>query len=156
MDKEFAKANLISLEDKEKLRNLLAGFGFQFSSCLNYDYGDSRFDRIEEKIIDQIAFGFLIKNKFGGPERKIFTKKDEFKLGKVYEVWNKRTVKTGTRISGGGMFEDYEPPYLKDVKSHTILSLYSCSSGKFEIESTNVEKIDKDYKEIEEDKELAF
>ena len=157
MDKEFAKNNLISPEDKVKLRNLLAGFGFQFSQPLSYGYSsDPRFEAIEEKIIDQIAFGILIRRGFGGPERKIITKRDEFRLNKVYEVSSKRYVKTGNRVSETVYGDEYEPAHLSNEKTHTVLSLYSCKSGKFEISSLNVEKLNKNYEQIEEDDELPF
>ncbi len=46
---------------------------------------------------------------------------------KVCRIFGKKVVKTGIRIPGSsgynGEFDDYEPSYLRDAKTHIILQL---------------------------------
>jgi hypothetical protein len=82
-----------------------------------------------EKILDQVAYYKVKKLGFGGPERKIYTKKIEQNAGKIFRVYDKKVVTTGLyngahviRDYGSGMNE-YEPAFLFQSKKHVILNL---------------------------------
>ena len=80
-------------------------------------------------ILDRVCYNILKRNKFGGSERKIFTElKSELK-NKEFRVISKSIVNTGIRVSGRSyrgfddLYDEYEPPYLDNQKSHVILDV---------------------------------
>jgi len=105
------------------------------------------------RIYQELAYCRLMGKKFGGNERKIFTKNEEELKGKRAKVVDVKIVKTGNRISGSGGYDsyngeyDYEPAYLADQKTHKILQLdiidNSFMSGNWGMgfESNNIEAI---------------
>lgn len=62
----------------------------------------------------------------------------ESKIGRRFNVIDKRLAKTGKRFPPYSDFEDYTPGGLENEKTHIILKL----SNGFEIESIHVKKID--------------
>jgi len=78
------------------------------------------------EILQKVAYYTLQSRKFGGPERTLHTTNAPHLKDVVSRVTDKKVVKTGTRISGSGSCfnEDYEPPFLSNVKSHTLLGFY--------------------------------
>ena len=120
---------------KEKLSDFMCSVGLA-GKVDNDIFGNEVFRQIpyntpdiEYKITKEIAYGLLRKIKFGGDERKIYTKTISELKDKVFRVFGKRIVNTGTRISGssnGGwdLDFDYDPPYLSNQKSHVILEIW--------------------------------
>lgn len=133
----------VSLEEREKIKSLLVSF---VASSEFYDY---RYDCSLDKICDEVSYLRLLKNNFGGYERKIHTFHNDRYIDIIGEVISKRIVKTGTYDYGYlGYDGDSCPPCLKNESSHIILTLnvsYSYSASLpyiiFEIEETNVIKI---------------
>jgi len=124
-DKTFVKENAITPEQKEELRSFLATT-FGISDCRlfqkNHMYG-----KTYDAILDEIAYFLLHRHNFRGEHRYIISDTISEYKGCLAEVQSKRIVKTG-EYSAGGWYDsmddgDYEPPYLKDEKTHVILSL---------------------------------
>lgn len=159
-NKEYVKRNVITDYDKERVISLMKDLG-----CW-HRYPDEVFceeysSDIFEEIIDRLAYGILRQRKFGGKSREIYTEYDEFKLNKVYTVFSKRMVKTGTRVGGtqsGYEGEEYDSPHLDGEKTCVILNLkqFDYLSGGFEIEACNVVKLHKDYQIEPDDEEIPF
>lgn len=143
-DKEYAIRNLISEKEKSTLRELL---GFS----LLYSERHQRTEKTYFEMLDRLAYHKLQLARFGGSERKIFTKRKEEFLNKEASVLTKRVVQTGIRE----YYSDYDPEEdrnggyygLANQKSHVILEINSfdrdeITSGPYLwIEEKNVEKI---------------
>jgi len=92
---------------------------------------ENRSDRnANSKIMDALVSIRLVAKKFGGNERKIFTKAYDQLKGKTFYVTGIRFIQTGTYVSGyGGHFSgdyDYSLPYLSEPKIHKLLTLDVC------------------------------
>jgi hypothetical protein len=106
--------------------------------------------RLCADLLDALASHWIRSKGFGGKERKIYTEIDErFRNTSGWTVCSKRHVKTGTYCSGGysGGYDsepDYDPPYLSNEQTHTLLTIeppdWKLSLTSIEIESVNVEK----------------
>lgn len=123
------------------------------SEAMTWDY---------RKILDVFASGWLYQRNFGGPERTIHTKEIPELKDKVFRIVAQKFCKTGIRKSGtgcGGYWEsdDYDPPYLDDVKTHRILALAQaytvdghpyvvlplhCPEDELRIEACHVKKVE--------------
>lgn len=101
-----------------------------------------------EGVIRSLASGLLNKQRFGGPERKIHTRRIPELEGETCWVSGLKYVKTGyyTASSWSGPYsdEDYEPAYLADQKTHRIVmtSLVNYSLDSLWIEDCHVKKVD--------------
>lgn len=88
---------------------------------------DNKISIAFDKIVDEMAVIRMYGKKFGGNERKIYTKDEPDYEGQIGRVTSIRYVKTGVRVpsSGGGWGSeyDYEPPYLSNPNTHKILTL---------------------------------
>jgi len=88
-----------------------------------------RKSRSFRRIIRELAYYRLKGKKFGGSERKLFTKVFEPIRNRIYSVTNVLMKRSGTYNSSSGGFDywngeyDYEPAYLSGGKSHKILVL---------------------------------
>lgn len=110
---------------------------------------------IFNKIAKQLAYSTLKQKKFGGYNREIHTRREEYLMGEIFEVTGKKVVKTGTYCPGYGGPDyfgeyDYTPAYLQNEKAHIILTVSQSSETKkgyvyvgnvIEIDSKNVELI---------------
>lgn len=70
----------------------------------------------------------LNRERFGGPDRKIYEKLEPSLLDKVVTVTEKHFVKTGKYYGPSGGYSywgeyDYEPGGLKDEKTHCVYSI---------------------------------
>lgn len=96
-----------------------------------------------EKIVRVFAYEYMKMNRFGGPERRIYTREIRKQLSETCRVLDIRFVKTGTYVRGA--YE--EPPYLSNEQAHKILMLdcFAIAEGVIEpfdeIEVKNVVKI---------------
>lgn len=106
--------------------------------------------REEKKLVNDIANilsrYYLRTINFGGSKREIFTTYNDTYKDKIAIVKNKRVVKTGVRQEGWSNYEDneYDPPYLSNVKTHIILTLGvtdGCFEKLIDIEECHVEKM---------------
>jgi len=113
----------------------------------------------KSKITSELAVIKMYAEKFGGNERKIYTKEIPEYKGLIGRVSSIRFVKTGVRIpscGGSGYEYEFEPPHLSGIKTHKILSVnFYTMDGAYEkepphllgywrgidIEAKNVEKI---------------
>lgn len=108
------------LKDKNGLDNKIIPInGNSFQSILrSHDFYN---------IVRILAYYKILKEKFGGNERKIYTKKVKEAKGHEFTVLSKKMVVTGKYIPGSRLRrwedDDYDPPYLDDTKSHMILYL---------------------------------
>lgn len=114
---------------------------------------DIYISRTFKKIAREIAYCRLKQNGFGGSKREIYTNIVPELKGKIFEVVDKRCVKTGDYNSPNWCHDwyygvyDYEPGYLSNVKTHVILEIQPCDvisfyrDKKIEIEEINVEKL---------------
>lgn len=106
-----------------------------------------------KRVANAVTYSSLQHKRFGGNERKIYTKRDPELEGLVAEVTDVRLVKTGVRVPGrfysGGYWgeDEYEPPFLDEVKTHRILTLdyaiFGCIGRSIqfvEIEDCHVER----------------
>lgn len=110
----------------------------EYDPCL---YGD---------LLNALAGYWLRQKGYGGKERKIYTEiNEQLRNTTGWKVTSKRYVKTGTYCRGGysGGFDgepDYDPPYLSNEQTHTLLTLeppdWRVSLTAVEIEAVNVEK----------------
>lgn len=87
---------------------------------------DIMIDPFNNKFIDELASIRLRAKKFGGNERKIFTKRYEDLKDKVFYVRGTRFVQTGFYVPGDSSqyyseYDDFTPPYLDKAKTHKIL-----------------------------------
>lgn len=93
------------------------------------------FDKVLHKICNELAWGTLKIEGFGGNERQIFTKYNEHKLNKEFIVRKIKRVKTGFYSKGDNEY----PPYLSQEKTHKLLHLDNWNG--LIIEEKNVIKI---------------
>lgn len=124
-----------SKEYKERLLDFMCSVGLA-GKIDNDSFGNEVFRQIpyntpdiEYKVTKEIAYGLLRKSKFGGNKRKIYTVTIPELKDKVFRVFDKRIVNTGIRVNGssyggyGEFYDDYDPPYLGNQKSHVILEI---------------------------------
>lgn len=120
------KDKLIEIENskfhQDKIIELIRYFEL-YDNSFNQDFG------VEYPIKKALALGLLRKDKFGGNERKIYTKQIPELKDKVFHAFGKRVVNTGIRIAGSTRSNwdgdpDYNPPYLDKQKSHVILEIW--------------------------------
>jgi len=98
-------------------------FGFAI-----YDFLDSLIpncdNRVCTKITDALGFGLLQKNLKNDNERKLVTNAlPSHWVGSEAKVVAVKYVKTGKYNSSFGKYEDYEPAYLTNEKTHKVLRL---------------------------------
>lgn len=78
-----------------------------------------------QEILKTLSYFKIKKEKFGGKERKIYTRRIEDQKDKFFKVYKKKTVMTGNYVSGCGYStidgDEYDPPYLDKQKAHQIL-----------------------------------
>lgn len=140
--------NLSKKENNNKIISFFKEFdilSINNEEVINYNHLDSNRYLDDYKFRRELAYLILKNKKFGGNERKIYTElKSELK-DKEFTIIEKKTIKTGIRISGSGSYEDYDPPYLANEKTHIILKLAEINifGEEFWIEKKNVIKINK-------------
>jgi len=124
--KEF----IYSIEDEA--RTYVMGFTLDRNEITN---NDPTFN----KIVRALAYNYLGRKKFGGRERKIYTKEVGHLLHRLVVVCKVRFVKTGFYMPGGGPYYSYEDPYpeydqayLDKEKTHKILSVSSVTNGQYD------------------------
>jgi len=83
-------------------------------------YVDVRKDRATEAILKELAYLYCKENSFGGNSRNIYTARIAKLKGTEFVVNGYKVCYTGTRDNGSydPYYDDYEPPYLGDVKYH--------------------------------------
>lgn len=106
--------------------------------------------QIFQSIARESAYWSCKTNKFGGNERKIYTKRITEAKDQIFKVVSKSRVITGTYNRAYQGYEgEFEPPYLSNSKTHIILSIWSFNLGDelhhaypFQIEAKNVQLVD--------------
>lgn len=98
---------------------------------------DQKVDRNMHKVISSLAHVYVKANGFGGKERKIYTKTYSDLQGKVYQVVEKKVVKTGIYYPpwSGQNYEgewDGEPGGLDKEQTHVLLYLNSWYHNRLE------------------------
>jgi len=115
-------------------------------------FGPNDFESVNEKVLDVMSGVILENERWGGRERSIHTELRPYLINTIGWVRSKRTVKTGSYRSGGvsrdyySGYDDYDPPYLENEKTHIILSInVNTETGLFgetiEIEQCHVKKV---------------
>lgn len=104
----------------------------------------------EYKLLYALAEMILLQKKFGGSERSIHTKIEESYMGQIFTVLERKVVKTGTYVPGGGGYcsytgeYDYDSAYLENEKTHVLYGVSDGGLGKcIYFEKRNVKKITK-------------
>ena len=121
MSKKDIKESL----SKEKL-DLLENFVYNFTGLTRDVFTPNyRADNIIDKVKDQLAFGILVANGFGGNTRSIHSKERPELLNITGVVRTRRVVRTGVHERGSRDQETgyYDPSYLGNVKSHIIFGI---------------------------------
>jgi hypothetical protein len=105
-----------------------------------------KFHKVEIEIMDALAYGYMKKKGFGGVERTIHSKQDEYWRGFVGKVEKIKFFKTGTYVPGyrshGPDDYDYDPPFLRNQSTHKVLLITNDQYGLTWIESVHVKKIE--------------
>lgn len=113
----------IILEDKTEFQTLDGVVVPKNTNTIRLAKGSKDF----YNIVKILAYYRIRKEKFGGRERKIYTRKIEKAKDYEFIVLRKKMVVTGNYIppskSGGYEYEEWDPPYLDNAKSHMILYL---------------------------------
>jgi hypothetical protein len=129
----------VQQEDIEKqfgddIRLLINKVGLQYTSFAE--------NKTFNEISQSLAYYMVKQKKFGGNERKIYTKTCEELIENVYKVINIKIVKTGIYCVGGYSGyegQEWEPASLENPKTHKILELDMFHEFPF-IEDKNVKK----------------
>lgn len=131
---QIVKDTLITKEQKDKINDLLTCFKLNtpiYSSIIVEHITDNKY---YQEILQTLARGVLCQNKWGGNEKKIYTKRREELKGREGCVISKKVKRTGfyePAASYQGYYDDYpehEPAYLAVSKSHVILELELCNN----------------------------
>ena len=152
---EDAKERLVSQKQREMICALLNEnycidkIGYAEPTIDDLSFRDVDSHSFYHKILDEVAYFQLYKARFGGSERKIYTKRLDNLLNHEAVVISKRTVKTGTRVNGYYDEDGGSPPYLSQEKTHIILTVNVNTTEKDswagysteEIEAKNVIKL---------------
>lgn len=104
---------------------------------------------VYRKVVRAFAYDYMKARKFGGNERKIYTKPVPAAGGKVFRVLGVRSVRTGIYTPGSptrgydAVDDDFQPPFLREEKAHKILELnyHTMVEDFVSIEAANVEKV---------------
>lgn len=160
LNKQIVKDTVITKEQKDAIIKLLELFNIHqknenFYDMIGFEYEPEK-NKVYEKILDEIAYGILKSECFGGKERKLFTERRDFLKGVRAFVSERRVVKTGKYEAGQtyqGYFDpypEYEPAYLSNEKTHVLYRLdvqptecpeiIRCEESGFWIEKQNVER----------------
>ena len=143
-----------SVEEKQKIREMLQVFGFGYADC---PLLDTKPDKIYDSIVDVIARAKLKQLGWGGRERSLHLKTEESLIDKVVYIKAKKVVHTGTYVPGSGGYDywgeyDYDPAYLSNRKTHVLLGFHSypyneihSNDGTVWIEEKNVEIVKNPY-----------
>jgi len=150
----LTKTDALDAVEKEygdEIRNFMCSVGAAqaddtFFSSPEYDprlYGD---------LLNAMASRYLRVKGYGGKERKVYTEVNErLRATSGWTVISKRHVKTGIYCSGSysGGYDgepDYDPPYLSNEQTHTLLTIeppdWKLSLTAIEIEAMNVAKME--------------
>ena len=147
---QIVKDTIITQKQKDAIWTMLEAFNipnipdrvqdnyFVFTKADNKTY---------EKILHDMAWVVLGQKGWGGKDRKIYAEYKPELLDREFQVISKRVVKTGTHISGHSYrdyfssYDEYDPPYLMNEKTHIILKLSSDTFTDKEIEQCCVVKI---------------
>jgi|SRR6185369_1571433 len=132
-NKDFERCGypLTTLDIQNKYSKEIAEMVDKIGAAIGVDIWSDR-SRLGNCLHKGLASYFLNKDKFGGPERKIYERdraEYEFNIaGKEGIVTARKFVKTGTRIPGHSYTSyegerDYDPPYLHNEKTHCIYTL---------------------------------
>jgi hypothetical protein len=138
-------------EQYSKIDDLLREFGLSNDGIYNTDYIKTK---VRAKVIDAIAYGVLYKQGYGGRDRTIHTENLPELAGRTARIQSKKVVRTG-KYEPGTMgcdsdgYNDYDPAYLSNCKSHVILELDMInhsenkiwSGMRVQIEEKNVESV---------------
>lgn len=90
---------------------------------------DDRKNReVYNRILTALSRFYMVQNRFGGSERKIFTKSFPDRKGKTFVVHKKSVKITGYYVKGWSDISyygdgEYQPPYLENQKRHNLLHL---------------------------------
>lgn len=127
---------------------------------------DDRKNReVYERILYALSRFYIAQNRFGGAERKIYTKTFPEYQGRICRVEKKSFKMTGVYVSGFSSVDyfgegEYEPAYLSKAKRHTLLHIVPYMEKGFYlgalddddlepiIEDIHVEKVEKNHPEI--------
>lgn len=163
LNKQIVKDTVITKEQKDAIIKLLESFNIHqknenFYDMIGFEYEPEK-NKVYEKILDEIAYGVLKSECFGGKDRKLFTERRDFLKGARAYVNERRVVKTGTYHAGQtyqGYFDaypEYEPAYLSNEKTHVLYRvdvqptdcpMITTSETGFWIEKQNVERFYED------------
>jgi hypothetical protein len=129
-NKQYVKDNIITPQQKNALRDLMITFGIMNEGHIDIlDDGHIKFIpdacvNEYDKLLDELAYAILKKNHFGGRERKIFTEyKPEF-LNREGVVGVRKVYQTGTYERGLWCYDEYDPPFLGNLKAHVIFNVF--------------------------------
>lgn len=134
LTKQIVKDTLITEEQKQAIWKMLNEFGIKKQTIDDgtplLDYTDAlNADNKFSDILDIMAGNILREKKWGGRERKIYTKRQEELIGKEVVVWDKKVVKTGKYVPSWGGYDyyyggyEYDPAYLSDEKTNVIYKI---------------------------------
>jgi hypothetical protein len=87
-------------------------------------YGNTTEDTVVNEIKTALARRLLAMRGWGGNTRSIFEIEIPKLAGTEHYVYKKRVVRTGVRVGPSGSYEDYEPGYLSDMKTHILLQFH--------------------------------
>jgi hypothetical protein len=167
LSKKIVIDTFITPEQKEAVCALLRAFGVPppatpatptdtIEDMLNVNWDHTTYD----KVMDIMAYVILVREKFGGRERKVYSERKESLLNATGYVVEKKVVMSGTYKSGGGYVGgyfsdeyDYTPPYLSVAKAHVLCRVYvdwregicaniNAENGGVWIENINLQKIE--------------
>jgi hypothetical protein len=135
LSKKIVIDTLITPEQKEAAYALLRAFGVPSPAPILSDPLDPlgiipQDTMVYDKVMDIMAYQILIKEKFGGRERKVYSERKESLLNATGYVTEKKVVQSGIYNSGGGYGGgygdeyDYTPPYLSIDKAHVLCRVY--------------------------------
>lgn len=146
---EYAENNLVSDEEKEKIRRLLGYVD-------GVKFGEVTKTKSYRKILHEVCLNKLKQVGFGGNARRIHIEEISSLKDTIFQVSDKRVVKTGDYMAARHWDDDYAPAYLSNCRAHVLLSGFIGfntnwnSFGEKEIEVENVEKVTRK-EEISED-----
>lgn len=89
---------------------------------------------VGEDIQTAIAKEILVKMKWGGKNRDIYTKEIPELKGRSFLITDMKVCYTGVHVHGGGHSYsyygecEYDPSYLGDAKAHRIFKLSPCTA----------------------------
>jgi len=156
---------IVEKEHKDRIAEFIRGFDFttytnKGSGLLGFPISEEKWEdnRTFSKIVGALAYEYVRAKRFGGTERKIYTKHCPDYKDKRMTVEYIKFFQTGNYVRGSGESYDsyageydYDPSFLEDQKTHKILGLCPLDAvfffhpdknvDDYIIESIHVEKV---------------